>query len=357
MPGVRPTRPLPDAHRRGRALEEAVAALFRDRGYAVDTNVVRRGRSGARHEVDVLAVRDDGLMAATVAVECKNRVAPVDTEVVARARMLRDDLGVSEVLVVAPGGWGPAAAAAAAEGGVALWGADELARRIGRTAVDAITGGAVSGPTGIGPERRVPGEEAARALRVHVTGPVGLSRERLRAVADAWVPLHEVRVAVGERRGRVRPRLRVTRLHLLYEAVGGDLLDVSTEPAGAGAITLDAPVLPERVRSADIAAAIEESARRRDAVTQPGARERHREALLRRGVPPDAEGVAAEGRRTVHLPVTVGLVARGATERLVVLDAVTGRVDPVLSDALTRRLAEVAPLLVPQGRAPDEIVH
>lgn len=356
MPGVRSAPSAHDAHRRGRALETVVADLFRARGYAVEVNVIRRGRSGARHELDVLAVRDDGLVSATVAVECKNRAAPIDTEVVARARMLRDDLGVSEVLVVAPGGWGPAAGAAAAEGGVTLWGGDELSRHIGRAALDALTGDAPPLPRAPGLARRVPAHQAARALRVHVTGPLGVSRDRLGAVGDAWLPLHELRIAAGGWTGRMRPRLRVGRRHVLYEAVCGTVVGVADDPLATDAVALDAPVLPVRVRAADLEGAVTDAAHRRDAVTQDRARERHRAALADLGVDADAEGVVVEDHRTVHLPVSVAVVTRGATERLVVLDAVAGRVDDALSDALTRRLADVVPCLAP-SHPPDTAVR
>jgi hypothetical protein len=229
---------------------------------------------------------------------------------------------------------------------VTLWGAHELARHLGDVAVRAL-GPSPPAPSGQGLERRVAAEAARRALRAHAGGVLGLRRDRLAWTAPAWLPVHELRVALAEPAGRLRPRLRVTRLHALYEAVAGTPLAADAEPLPAVPVTLDAPRLPVRVRPADLEAAVADAVRRRDAAAQPATRDRHAAALDALGLPGEANGIAVEGRRTLLVPVAVGLVARGGTERLVVLDAVTGRVDPGLSDALTTRLADVVPVLAP----------
>ena len=324
----------------GRALEAAVADLFAARGWSVSRNVVRTGRSGARHEVDVLAWRDDGLVATEVALECKHWRAPVDTEVVARARLLRDDLGVDRAVVVAPGGWGPAAGHAARDAGVVLWGAAELAARIGADAVAAL--GAPPAPAAAaGLARRVHGGDAVRALRVHAGGALGLSGERAVWARAAWLPLAEIRLACASPAGRMRRRLRVTHLHVLQDAVTGTALRVETSPLAAGPVPLDAPVLPGDPGARALRTRLEEALRRRAERVQPAAQRRAAAAAARMGVPDDAGEVHVEEVRGLVLPVAVALVAGRRGRRLAVLDAHAGRIDDLLSDLVTPRLAEV----------------
>jgi len=328
---------------RGRALERAVADLFAAEGYAVERNAVRVGRSGARHEVDVLARRDDGLLGAHVAVECKHWRAPVDTEVVARARLLRDELGVAQVVVVAPGGWTPAAGRAADGHGVVLWGAAELGARLGRVALGALA--PAPAPVAEGLPRRVAEPAAVRLLRLHVAGALGLRRERLAWARAAWLPVHELTVACAAPAGRVRRRVRVLHVHVAFDGLAGSVLCAAPTPLPAEPVGLDAPTLPVAVGAPAIAQRVDALARRRAALVQPAARERVSAELAAMGVPPDAEEVRAEGARALVTPVVVGLVDGRDGRRLAVLDAVTGRVDAALSDALTPRLSDVLPAL------------
>ena len=117
--------------RDGRALEELIAGVFSRRGYDVERNVMVTGGSGARYEVDVLAVRDDPLVTSRVAVECKNLGRPVDAQVVARMALLVRDARLGAGVIAAPGGHTPAAAAAAADAGIALWTRMDIAAHAG----------------------------------------------------------------------------------------------------------------------------------------------------------------------------------------------------------------------------------
>ncbi len=79
--------------RAGRELEQAIADYFAAKGYAVATNVFREGRSGGRHELDVLAERLDDVVPIRVLVECKDWRQPIDKDVVSKADYVMRDLG------------------------------------------------------------------------------------------------------------------------------------------------------------------------------------------------------------------------------------------------------------------------
>ncbi|HWH14416.1 MAG TPA: restriction endonuclease [Miltoncostaeaceae bacterium] len=340
----------PTAWARGRALERAVADVFLAEGWDVACNVVCTGGSGARHEVDVLATREDGAVATRVALECKHWRAPVGTEVIARARLLRDELGVDRVVVVAPGGWSPAAGRAADAHGVNLWGADDLAARLGRRALGALA--PLPAPVGDGLARRVDHAAAARHLRVHVAGALGLGRERLEWAVPAWLPVHELTLACAAPAGRVRRRVRVAHVHVTVDAVAGSVLAAADAPLTTAPVALDAPALPDEVRASALVQRLDALARRSAGLVQPAARARAVAELTRLGVPDGTEEVRVEAVRTLVVPVAVGLVRRRDGRRLAVLDAVTGRVDASLSDALTPCLALVTAALTPAAPAP-----
>jgi hypothetical protein len=109
----------------GSELEQAVARRLQFDGYDAVTNSIVQGRSGARHEIDVLAIQHLGSTKVSLAVECKSWMQSIDKAVIAKAKFVGDDIGADKVLVVAPGGVGPGAEAAARELGVEVWGPQE----------------------------------------------------------------------------------------------------------------------------------------------------------------------------------------------------------------------------------------
>ena len=69
-PATVPTRSARTDLQKGTELEQKIADVFAANGYRVQTNVTREGRSGATHEIDVLAEKTDDLLTLSVAVEC-----------------------------------------------------------------------------------------------------------------------------------------------------------------------------------------------------------------------------------------------------------------------------------------------
>lgn len=329
-----------DALRRGRDLERIVADLFSSHGYAVTTNVLLTGRSGARHEVDVLARRPDGLVTHLVGVECKHLAEPVGTEVVARARLLRDDLGLSLVVVACPGGAGPAARSAAAEHGVELWDRDELGRRLAAAAIAGLDPAPVREPA-LGMPRRVGGDDASDRLRSRARGPWGALRERIAWVRDAWLPVHEVPLDCARATGRRRRAVEVSRTHVTFEALTGSALTAQPREHPAEAVDLHGAGLPSLVGASALADRIRTAFERSRSLSQPAARARHAATLAEALVPPDLEDLAVGEPRTFAWPVTIALLERGDVQRLALLDGVTGDDDPELAGRLTTRLAVV----------------
>lgn len=324
--------------RDGRALEDLIAGVFSRRGYDVARNVLLTGGSGARYEVDVLAVRPDALVTSRVAVECKNLGRPVDAQVVARMALMVRDARLGAGVVAAPGGHTPAAAAAAEDAGIALWTRADIAAHAGDAALAGLDPPAAHGHAPA-LARATGDDRAAHLARLHVRGAWGLGRGTIEPLGPAWLPVHELAVhhTRDGRRGRRSAHVALVRC----EALTGRPVRAGDAPWDAPGRTLDAPALAPGVAASALGRAVADAAARRDRAVQPATRERHRAALEALGVDPDAEDVRVDGARTVHVPVWVAAVTRRGEARAVVVDASGGRVDDVLGDAATARLEAI----------------
>ncbi|MGH9892704.1 MAG: restriction endonuclease, partial [bacterium] len=89
--------PLPG---KGRLLEERIATFLAGNGYSTKQNVFLEGRSGGRHEIDVLAEKDDGITTFRLAVECKAWNTPIEKDVVSKLAYVMTDLGLNKGIVV-----------------------------------------------------------------------------------------------------------------------------------------------------------------------------------------------------------------------------------------------------------------
>ncbi len=130
------TPPLPGAD-----LERRIEQYLSLHGYACLRNAVVEGRSGGRHEVDVLAETSDGVTGYRLAVECKARQRPVEKDVVAKLAFVVGDLGLHKGIVVSLCGSRLGAEQTARELGIELWGPAELESRLGQVALAELAAG------------------------------------------------------------------------------------------------------------------------------------------------------------------------------------------------------------------------
>lgn len=320
--------------------EHVIDALFRAHGYRTATNTIVVGRSGARHEIDILAFRQEDLLETRVAVECKNWSQPIDTAVVARARLVRDDLGLGQIVIACPAGATPAARTTAAGAGIAIWDRAELEQRLGTVAVEAL-GAAPAGGTRSGVARHTPTAAAVAAIQAATRGVLGIGRGRILGSADAWLPLVEVRFGCGDRAG-VRKRLRVRPAFVVYEPLGGTALwSMPARTVPDPDIDDDAPTLAATATPEAIRAALERAIARQDTLVQDAARERHELARVQLGIP-TAEVLTVDAATTIDWPIHIAVVDQRGGARAVVMDAAGGRIDEALGDCCTAHLGTLA---------------
>lgn len=174
----------------GRDLEAAIADSFASYGYEVELNVVREGRSGARHEIDVLAVKRDALTTVSVAIECKSWERPIEKEVLSKLHYVMGDLGLAKGIVVSRGGARSGAERAAEQLAIELWGHDELVHHLGAATVAALGTAPPARREAQGWPFLVDEAAATPTMRASLRGTALLGRrEELEHVHPVWVPL------------------------------------------------------------------------------------------------------------------------------------------------------------------------
>ena len=331
------------AQLRGADLERRIEQYLTAHGYACRRNAVAEGRSGGRHEVDVLAEKQDGVTSYRLAVECKAWNRPVEKDVVAKLAFVVRDLGLHKGIVVSLGGCRLGAEQSARELGVELWGPAELEVRLGRLLLAEVAAGP---PVRLGDALpvRCPRAAAERLVRGERRGWLGPARERIEWVtpAPAWVPHHLVCLSTTapESRFLSRPALQATWRWNLYEAVTGTFArTLPTEPATVEADL--ALTIPAAVAAGALVGGLRQAAARRDAVVTGPAQDRHAAHLERLGIPPEAVAVTVEGSRLVHLPYHLALLTSGRGARIVAVDAHRGAIGAAMGEVLTGVIGSV----------------
>ena len=335
------------AHLRGADLERRIERFLVLHGYACRRNAVLEGRSGGRHEVDVLAEKRDGVTSYRLAVECKAWNHPVDKEVVAKLAFVVNDLGLHKGIVVSVGGSTLGAEQSARELGVELWGPDDLTPRLGQAALAEVTAGPAPRLAGGVPVRcRV--ETAQRLIADERRGWYGKRRERTESIDLAWVPHHVLTIATTEpdlgfrRRGAVKASWRWN----LYEGVTGSF--IRTLPEEQQLVECDLTVtLIAAVPVGKLVDTIRRVAQRRHDVVSPSARDRYAAQLEHFGIPGDALSVGIEETGLLYWPFHLGLLTSGTGARVVAVDAHRSALSPPMGELLTGALGHVRRALRP----------
>ncbi|MEX2646449.1 MAG: restriction endonuclease [Gaiellaceae bacterium] len=324
-------------HPAWRELEARIGAYFTANGYDTQLNVIREGRSGGRHEMDVFAVKSDGITSFAVMVECKAWNTPIEKDIVSKAAYIVGDLGLNKAIIVSLAGWRTGADQAAKELGIDLWDATDLEQRLGQIAVAQLKGAVAT------PQRRVVGplplmsrDEGRGQLEKQRSGVFG--KEELVLWQLVWAPfyLFEIRLTEAEKRLLGKNRLKSRTILNLYSALSG-VFHLPHDPTAMplGEIAAE-QVIPARVRERAVAAELQKACKRLTELVSQNARKRQAAKIQALGIPLPFTSMSIDAMSEVAWPYYVGLLRRGEKERLVAVDAVRERV----SDRMTTTLTE-----------------
>lgn len=333
-----------DNYAKGQALERQIADLFTRNGYEAELNVVRNGRSGAPHEIDVLARRSDQLTATSTLLECKAWSEPISKEVVAKTSLVMRDVGVNHAIVVALDGWTTGAADTAREVGVELWGPDELAERLGHHALSGLRSAPVVEAQGF--ECTVEPAQAEQLIRKEAGGILGLGRKRVASFGLLWIPWHLLQLGISYEKRGFRTRTVSRRVWNMYDALdGSSLFQFSSSPVTAP-VDISSGSLGIELKVRKLISTITTSLTKHGEVTTEAAKERYAGRLASLGIDLPASAIQVEEQATVYLPIFAAIIQERDGERVAAVHANDrAEIDAMIGAALTGRLASVADAL------------
>jgi hypothetical protein len=309
---------------KGHPLEQQIAEFLRQHGYTVSTNARIQGRSGATHELDVVADKSDDLTSYRLIVECKAWTSAIDKEVVYKLAEEIGDLSAARGLIVAPSGWTVQAAQAASQQNIDLWGANELRTRFGADAIREIQTRWTQVET-LGRAFTVAREAADQALQRVARGKLGLARDEMVWSGQVWLPVWLLQLAITKHEGAIRKVPRVTRRWNGYDALSAQL--ASTGVVQPSLVTVDvssgyiAPVLQRSV----IATTITKVFGHWQTVTMDAAKHRHAETLAQMGLQVPFNEISIEETTLTYHPLWIAFLRKKDRERIAVVDGTTGK--------------------------------
>jgi hypothetical protein len=337
---------------KGRELERRIADFFGLNGYKTERNVFLHGRSGAKHEVDVVADRSDGITSFRVIIECKAWDMPIEKETVAKLEYVLRDVGANKGIIVTLSGWRTGADQAARQLAIELWGPDELEKRLGQVVLASLH----SGPVGeriMGFRCDVPQAQARSVIEPLSKGRLGLGKEEIVGTWLAWLPIHFLEIACSrvEKQRFRKPALVTRTIWNGYEGIGGRLWISLGEPMNPRELSV--PVLvPPRVKDSLIVGELTQAAGRLNEVVRTDAVARHAHKLSSLGVPLPVSSLTVGLRQEIYVPYYLALLrARGGGERLVAVDGLWGVPNNGMGISLTANRDYVMSAI--QGRASE----
>ena len=338
VPPLTPTRSDRSDLQKGTELEQQIAGVFAAAGYRVQTNVIREGKSGGRHEIDVLAEKTDELITLSVAIECKAWANAIDKDVVIKVDHVRRDLGIGHAVVVALNGARSGAHAAAAELGITVWTDDEIQRHLGRTVVSGLQNRPMVEEVGFA--RKLDTAAAAALVTKETSGGLFGGKEELVWSSDAWLPVAVVQLTLMTTEGLVRKQTRTTHAWAIYDLVTGAWINRVDAAPERKPVQLDAGQVAPKLKLGEPARTLEAVVAKYRKVTSDDARIKYRGQMRTLGIP-DHHTAAADRSEPFLYPVHLAIARQRGTERVIAVDANVSRVDNQLSTALTREISRI----------------
>ena len=128
-------------YEKGLALELKLVELFRKKGYDVIHDAKRMGRSGAEHQIDLLAEYRCPLHVSTVVVEAKSYDSPINKDRIMKLVQIVDDIGADRGIIVTTSYFTPEAITISNGHNVELWNREQLAKFLGEIEIVAAEKG------------------------------------------------------------------------------------------------------------------------------------------------------------------------------------------------------------------------
>ncbi len=205
---------------KGHELESRIEKFFQLNGYKTQRNVVVEGKSGGKHEIDVLAEKSDGVTTFRLMVECKAWDKPIEKDVVSKVSYVLRDLGLNKAIIVSLKGWRVGAERSANELGIELWGRDEIEEKLGKIAIAELETIEFKKVVREFPQL-IKGEQVKSQIETESKGLLGFGKEETVWTKIIWLPSYLFEISCSKEEGIIRKSIKTTKVWNLYEAVMG----------------------------------------------------------------------------------------------------------------------------------------
>lgn len=324
---------------KGHELESKIERFFQLNGYKTQRNVVLEGKSGGKHEIDILAEKSDGVTTFRLMIECKAWDKPIEKDVVSKVSYVLRDLGLNKAIIVSLKGWRVGAEKSADELGIELWGRDKIEEKLGKVAIAELE--TIEFKKVVrGFPKFVSEEQVESQIENESKGFLGLGKEEKVWTKIIWLPSYLFEISCSREEGIIKKSIKTTKVWNLYEAVAGSwfarfetepsLIDVEVEN------TIQPKIKPTKVKNS-ILKVLEKGLE----VTTTRAKQRYAKMLENMGIPLPVTNVNVDGITEIFYPFYISLLKKGEKERIIAVDGVYGVISKPVGNALTNNLSYI----------------
>ncbi len=325
--------------KKGRKLEDLIAKFFAINGYKVNKNILLEGKSGGKHEIDVLAEKSDEITKIRIMVECKAWNKPIEKDVVSKVSFVKQDLGLDKAIIVSLAGWRVGAEKAAKEMGIELWGREHLEKILGKVTLLQLEEIEFT-KTAVGFPLYVTLEEVKNKIEKKASGFFGLWKEEIEKISLIWIPCYIFELLFSKPEGFLSTTIKAVKRWNIYEALTGRCIYYSeTEPVVQD-ISIQKTLQP-LVKESHIKKEIEKTLKKFLEVVRYTSKEKYGMKLSKFCIPRDVVSVEIIKTKSVFRPFYAGILRKNDRRRVVAVDGVNGEIHEIMSDVLTMHLHEL----------------
>ena len=327
-------------HAKGSELERRIGEYLQSHGYTVSLNEFRTGRSGAKHELDVVGRKHDGITNYELIVECKAWKRAIDKDVVFKLSSELSDIGAAKGVIISLSGWTEQAEQSARNVNIELWGPKELSERFGELTVNNLH--QLSTPVmSSGLTNKVDREDATYQIANSVKGIFGLGREEVNLVRRLWLPTWTLKIGTTRNHGVVRKTSHITHHWNSYEALSANCLANDSEKPNFVEIDISEDTIKPMLKVSEIEGYLRNAITAFNKAKDQQAKTRASVTLRRLGLTPPFAALTIESSQLTYYPIWIGVLSRGKQERVIAVNGLSGDIMKRTSTTLTAKIQHV----------------
>jgi Holliday junction resolvase len=328
---------------KGHELERKIEKFFQLNGYKTHRNVTLEGKSGGKHEIDILAEKSDGVTNFRIMIECKAWDKPIDKDVVAKVSYILHDLGLNKGIIVSLQGWRIGAEKSAKELGIDLWGKDDIEEKLGKIAVAELET--------IKFKKIIKGfpclikeEQIKPIIRDEITSLFGLKKEEVVWSKLVWLPCYMFQISCSKSEGIIRKNIKTIKIWNLYEAIAGYWIGRFENEPSLKEVEAE-NIVQAKIKPAEIKNNIAKNFKKYLEVSTFKTLQKYEIILRGMGLPLPITSFSIDKITELFYPFYLSLLQKGKKERIIAINGVSGNLDKIVSYALTTNLSYVTETL------------